>query len=220
MTEPCRLRANSGLSHHLRAVAPYGGFVAYKLRDQSPGLHHISIRGNNKRLVFRDEDDRAWFLAQLDRIALDEGWAIYAYALMSNHFHLVMRVSDRGLGDGMCRLNTAYATWFNRQNDRINHLFGKRYWSERLTTDRRLKAALRYVIQNPRRAGMPGPLESHTWTSYAATIGLALSRVRLAKDELLAHFASDPARAIELFRALCEGDDPDDPADPKRRQPP
>lgn len=194
--------------------------MTYKLRDQSPGLHHISIRGNNKRLVFRDENDRAHFLAQLDRIALREGWAIYAYALMSNHFHLVMRISERGLGDGMCQLNTAYATWFNQQNERINHLFGKRYWSERLTTDRRLKAAVRYVINNPRRAGIPGPLESHTWTSYAATIGLALSRVRLAKDELLAMFAADVERAIELFRALCEGDDPDDAEDPETWQPP
>jgi REP element-mobilizing transposase RayT len=190
---------------------PYGGHVTYKLRDQSPGLHHISMRGNNKRLVFRDENDRAHFLGLLDDTALKEGWAIYAYALMTNHFHLVMRIGDRGLGDGMCRLNTAYATWFNQQNERINHLFGKRYWSERLTDERRVKAALRYVIRNPRRAGVPGPLESHTWTSYAATIGLALSRVRLAKDELLALFASNAARAIELFRALCEDDDdPDD----------
>jgi REP element-mobilizing transposase RayT len=194
--------------------------VTYKLRDQTPGLHHVSIRGNNKRDIFRDEKDRAYFLDLLDRIALDEAWAIYAYALMTNHFHLVMRIGDHGLGDGMCRLNTAYATWFNLQNDRINHLFGKRYWSERLTSDRRFRAVLRYVIQNPRRAGKPGPLESHTWTSYAATIGLALSRVRLAKDELLAHFASDPKRAIELFRALCEGDDSADADDPDRWQPP
>jgi REP element-mobilizing transposase RayT len=194
--------------------------VTYKLRDQTPGLHHVSIRGNNKRLIFRDDNDRAEFLEILDRVALDEGWALYAYALMTNHFHLVMRIGEHGLGDGMCRLNTAYATWFNVHNERINHLFGKRYWSERLTSDRRLRAALRYVIQNPRRAGIPGPLESHTWTSYAATIGLALSPVRLARDELLAHFASDPARAIELFRALCESDNPDDLEDPDRWQPP
>ncbi len=202
-------------------VSLYGRSMGYKLRDQSPGLHHVSIRGNNKRLVFRDENDRAYFLDQLDRIALDEGWAVYAYALMTNHFHLVLRISDQGLGDGMCRLNTAYATWFNVQNERINHLFGRRYWSERLTDERHVKAVLRYVLRNPRRAGMDGPLESHTWTSYAATIGLALSRVRLAKDELLGLFAASPKRAIELFRALCESDDdPGDDERPDRWQPP
>jgi REP element-mobilizing transposase RayT len=140
----------------------------------------------------------------VDRIASKYGWTVLAFCLMDNHYHLVISVGERGLSDGMCELNTAYALWFNQQHGRINHRFGRRFWNRRLRTEASFFNAVRYVIQNPRRAGVPGPLESHPWTSYAATIGLAFAEIRLARDELLAFFGKSPAYAIERFRAVCD----------------
>lgn len=173
------------------------------LRDESPGYHHVVARGNNKRAIYTEDRDREFFCLHFDRIARKYGWTVLAYCLMDNHYHLVIGVGDRGLSDGMCELNTGYAVWFNTNHGRINHLFGKRYWNRRLRTHASVLNAVRYVVQNPRRAGGSKPLEAYAWTSYAATIGLAHAAVNLARDELLPLFGSTPERAIDWFRTFC-----------------
>ncbi len=178
--------------------------MSCKARDERPGFHHVVARGNNKRRIFVTNIDRQHFLEILARIANRHGWNIYAYCLMRNHYHLVMSIDERGLSDGMCELNSAYALAFNTRHGRINHLFGKRYWNEYLADDRRLLNTVRYVLQNPRRAGRTGALEGYAWSSYAATIGLALSFAQLASGELLSMFGSTRDRAVARFVEFCD----------------
>jgi len=187
-----------------RRQPAYRRSVTYKPRDERLGYHHVCTRGNNKQTTFLTDENRLFFLQTLNRVAERHRWEILAYCLMRNHYHLVLRIREGGLARGMCELNTAYALGFNRSESRINHLFGKRYWNAYLHGEDRLRNALRYVVQNPRRAGAEGPLEAHVWTSYRATIGLALSVSRFARDELLALFAPEPVAAIARFRAFCE----------------
>jgi REP element-mobilizing transposase RayT len=191
--------------------------VSYKPRDERPGFHHVVTRGNNKRRIFHNDTDRQTFMQLLALIANRHGWTIYAYCLMRNHYHLVLRIDERGLSSGMCELNTAYAVAFNTAHGRINHLFGKRFWNEYLADDRRLLNTVRYVVQNPRRAGRAGSLESYAWSSYAATIGAALSFAQLATGEVLELFHHLPDRAITRFVEFCREDGP---AGRVRRQPP
>jgi len=191
--------------------------MSYTPRCQEPGFHHVVCRGNNQRAIYLDDADRRFFLDTLQRIAAKRGWTIFAYCLMRNHYHLVIEVADEGLSAGMCELNTAYATNFNAHHGRINHLFGKRYWSDYLATNERLMNAIRYVLQNPRRAGQPGPLEAHVWTSYAATIGLALAFGRLATGGVLSLFGSIPGSARASFQTFCESPVP---SSHERWQPP
>ncbi|HEX6763646.1 MAG TPA: transposase [Gaiellaceae bacterium] len=191
--------------------------MAYKPRDERPGFHHVVTRGNNKRRIFLNNADRRDFLAILVQVARRHGWTLYAYCLMRNHYHLVVEIDDRGLSRGMCELNTAYALAFNARHRRINHLFGKRFWNEYLADDRRLLNTVRYVVQNPRRAGRQGSLESYAWSSYAATIGTALSFAQLATGEVLALFGSRRERAVRRFVEFC--DETVFPG-PVRRQPP
>jgi len=181
--------------------------MAYKPRDERAGYHHVVTRGNNKRVIYLNDRDRWFFCLTVIRIAEKYGWTVIAYALMSNHYHLIIRVGNQRLSKGMCELNTAYALHFNAEHGRINHLFGKRYWNRYIRTERSLRNAVRYVVQNPRRAGIPGALEEHVWTSYAATIGLAFSRITLARDELLRTFGSTPERARTEFADYCEQPD-------------
>jgi putative transposase len=180
--------------------------VAYKPRDERPGFHHVVTRGNNKQRIFLDNADREFFMRLLALVANRQGWTIYAYCLMSNHYHLVLQIDERGLADGMRDLNTAYAVAFNTAHGRINHLFGKRYWNEYLPDDRRLLNTVRYVVRNPRRAGRQGPLESYAWSSYAATIGAALSFAQLAVGEVLELFHHRPDRAVARFVEFCRED--------------
>jgi len=182
---------------------PTGGIVAYTPRDESPGYHHVVTRGNNKRVIYEDTRDRKFFCLTVDRIAEKYGWTIIAYCLMRNHYHLIIRVGEKGLSDGMCELNTAYAIHFNVWHGRINHLFGKRFWNRRLRSEGAFFNAVRYVIRNPVLDGGKRPLESYRWTSYAATIGLAFADMRLARDELLEFYGRTPNEAIEEFRASC-----------------
>ena len=182
---------------------PTVGLVSYKPRDESPGYHHVVTRGNNKRVIYLDTRDRLFFCATVDRIAEKYGWTIIAYCLMRNHYHLIIRVGDKGLSKGMCELNTAYAIHFNVWHERVNHLFGKRFWNRRLRSEGSLFNAVRYVVRNPVMDGGKRPLESYTWTSYAATIGLAFSHMKLARDELLELYGRTPDIAVAEFCASC-----------------
>jgi REP element-mobilizing transposase RayT len=197
--------------------------MGYPLRDETPGYHHVGTRGNNKQRIYLTDRDRELFLVLLDRVATKHEWHIVAYALMRNHYHLVLEIDSAGLARGMCELNTAYAVSFNAEHGRENHLFGRRYWSELATSDDHLRNVVRYVLQNPRRAGAPGPLESHRWTSYRATVGLDFGLKRFARDDLLSLFGSEPLDAVLAFRAFCEeAPAPDDGFPPRhgRWQPP
>jgi len=177
--------------------------MAYVHRDERAGYHHVVTRGNNKRRIYEDDVDRWYFCETVERVAKKYGWTILAYCLMGNHYHLVLRVGERGLAAGMCELNTACAVNYNGRHGRVNHLFGKRYWNRYLRTDATVVNALRYVVQNPRRAGGRLPLEAYVWASYAATIGIALARIRIDRDQVLQFFGTRLERAVEEYRAYC-----------------
>jgi len=177
--------------------------VSYVPRDESPGYHHVVTRGNNKRTIYDGDRDRWFFCLHVNRVALKHGWTIVAYCLMDNHYHLVIRVGEKGLHRGMCELNTGYAVHYNAWHGRINHLFGKRYWNRRLRSEGALFNAVRYVVRNHVAAGGSQRLEAYRWSSYAATIGLAFADLKLAREELLEHFGRTPEEAVENFRDFC-----------------
>jgi putative transposase len=173
-----------------------------------PGYYHLTARGNNKRTIFVDDRDRLLFISLLNRAATRYGWTILAFCLMNNHYHLVMHIDERGMSKGMCELNGTYALLFNANHGRINHLFGRRYWSDELRTDRRVRRACRYVVRNPVKAGEVTSPDAYVWSSYQAAVGIALGRVRVAVDELLAFFGQDRGAATATFRKYCETPDP------------
>jgi putative transposase len=177
--------------------------VSTPLRDESPGYHHVVTRGNNKRTIYVDDRDREFFCLTVTRIAKKYGWTVLAYCLMDNHYHLLISVGEKGLSNGMCELNSGYARTFNALHGRVNHLFGKRFWNRRIKTDASLWNVVRYIVQNPRRAGSHGPLEGFRWTSYATTIGLAVADIRLARNDVLRFFGRDKRDAIDMFRVFC-----------------
>src|SRR5216117_1310095 len=190
--------------------------MSYKRRDEAPGIHHITCRGNNKRSIFEDDRDRRNFVLQVTRVARRYGWKIHAYCLMRNHYHLVIELDERGMSRGFCELNTGYACSYNKRHGRVNHLFGKRYWSSRLKDDASFLNACRYVVRNPVRAGLVGDPAAWRWSSYRATIGLMLADLPVTSDELLRAFGARRAQAVVRFREFVSGRSPTR----QRRQPP
>jgi putative transposase len=179
--------------------------MAYKHRDESPGIHHVTCRGNNKRSIFEDDHDRIRFLVMLARVALSYGWKIHAYCLMPNHYHLVIEIGERGMSKGFCELNTGYARSYNKRYRRVNHLFGRRYWSGRLKDQVSFINTCRYVVRNPVRAGLVDTPEAWPWSSYRVTIGYAPAKLSLATNELLAAFGTRRSVAVTRLREFMSG---------------
>jgi REP element-mobilizing transposase RayT len=162
--------------------------------QESGAYYHVATRGNNKQVIF-DDELRALFLATVQMVARSLDWRVLAFALMRNHYHLVLKIGSRGLSDGMCVLNTRFARASNNRYDRINHCFGQRFWSAHLDTEHYLLNSVRYCHWNPPRAQLCADPSGSTWTSFRASVGLDPPHAALAIDELLLLFDNDNARA-------------------------
>jgi putative transposase len=147
--------------------------MARQNRIQFAGAHyHIGDRGNARATVFGSDEDRHQFLATLADVVERYGWRCSSYCLMTNHYHLTVTTPEPNLGAGMGRLNQLYAQWFNRRHDRVGHLFQERYWCDVLKTEAHLFAAVRYIADNPVRAGLCGKAEDWRWSSARAAAGI------------------------------------------------
>ena len=168
-----------------------------------PGaFFHVHTRGNNRRGVLADDILRMTFMRMFVRIAVKYRWVVYAWCLMTTHYHIVLRIPEAGLSEGMRDLNGGYARWSNYYFGREDHAFGKRFSSELIETDEHLREACRYVVLNPVRAGICSSPEEWPWSSYRATAGTEHPPSFLAVGELLRMFHRDPAKARIAYRAF------------------
>lgn len=146
-----------------------------KPRIDQPGLlYHVIARGIERRLIFSDDADRDFFLARLGRLARETGIQIYAFALIPNHFHLLVRRDGDRLSSFMQRLLTAYAIHYNRKSRRSGHLFQNRYKTVICQDDIYFIELVRYICLNPLRAGLVADLNglsSYGYSSYAYILG-------------------------------------------------
>ena len=124
-----------------------------KARIDAPGaLHHVIARGIERRKIFRDDEDRHDFIERLGRIVDQTGTACLAWALIPNHFHLLLRTGEFPVAHAMRRLLTGHAIYFNRRHRRHGHLFQNRYKSILCQEDTYLLELVRYIHLNPLRA--------------------------------------------------------------------
>ena len=142
-----------------------------------PGaLHHIMVRGINKSTIFGDDEDKARFLDRLgEKVAVDKG-AIYAWALMKNHVHLLFKSGEKGVSSVMRKLLTWYAQYYNHRHHRRGHLFENRYKSILCDEDSYLLLLVRYIHLNPLRVDVVKTiqeLDTYPWSGHRALIGKA-----------------------------------------------
>jgi putative transposase len=137
-------------------------------------LQHVIARGIERRKIFKDDHDRENFLTRLALILDETQTQCYAWALIPNHFHLLLRTGLTPLSKVMRRLMTGYAATFNKRHKRSGHLFQNRYKSVVCEEDLYLLELIRYIYLNPLRAGLVKDLkelDKYPWTGHGAILG-------------------------------------------------
>ena len=130
---------------------------------------HVFARGNDKRLIYRDDLDRRMYIAML-RGTVRQRWRLLSYCLMENHVHLLVETPEANLGDGMQRMHSLYALEFNKRHRRSGHLFQGRYGAVRIKTDEQLWAVAAYIATNPVSAGLCAMPADWRWSSHSAVL--------------------------------------------------
>jgi len=179
--------------------------MARPLRIEYPGaLYHITSRGNEKKIVFKDDHDRENFLGTLQHVNKRYHWICHAYCLMDNHYHLLIETPDGNLSLGMRQLNGVYTQLFNRRHKRTGHLFQGRYKAILIQKDSYLLEVCRYVVLNPVRARMVEKLEDWKWSSYRATGGRGKTHPCLTKSWVLRQFSGRKEDAERQYRQFVK----------------
>jgi len=149
--------------------------VPRQARLDVPGtLHHVIIRGIEQRQIVDDEKDRKNFVNRMGSLALETNTVIYAWALMTNHAHILLRSGPLGLSKYMKRFLTGYAVFYNRRHRRHGHLFQNRFKSIVVEEDSYFQELVRYIHLNPLRAqtiDSIAKLDRYRWCGHSAIVG-------------------------------------------------
>lgn len=179
--------------------------MARRRRDTKPGVFHVFTHAVwAADALYRDDADRMRFLRELAGATAKTAWRCLAYCLMGTHYHLLLDVDADVLPRGMHSLNFRYAMGFNGRHDMKGHVHGTRYNAFRVEGDEDLLSRYKYVVRNPVEAGLCKSPEDWPWSSYAATIGLAIPQP-FVRDELILGCLDGPRElAIGRLRRYVE----------------
>ena len=181
--------------------------MARKARIDAPGaLHHIIIRGIERNSIFKDSRDYENFLTRLENILTETATVCYAWALIPNHIHLLLRTGITSITTVMRRLLTGYAQQFNRRHGRHGYLFQNRYKSFLCETDPYLLELIRYIHLNPVRAGIVKDmdvLDGYPKTGHAVIMGKTPIQWQ-DTDYVLGLFGHKTSSARKAYRGFVE----------------
>ena len=176
-------------------------------RLDAPGvLHHIIIRGMERKTIFRDNEDREDFLSRLGRLLPSTKTSCFAWALIPNHAHFLFRTGSVPISTLMSRLLTGYAGYFNRRHKRSGQLFQNRYKSILCQEETYFSELVRYIHLNPLRAGLvknPAELNQYAFCGHGVLMG---NKRRDWQDSgyVLRCFGEQDANARRQYGAFVE----------------
>ena len=166
------------------------------------------VRGINKADIFDDDQDRTLFIERLGDTVAEGQCTVYAWALMSNHVHILFKSGKQGISSIMRKLLTWYAQYYNRRHKRTGHLFENRYKSILCDEDNYLLALVRYIHLNPLRAGIvktSEELNRYPWSGHRTIIGKA-SYPWMDAEHVLTQFGNTRRKALHAYRVfMLEG---------------
>lgn len=141
-----------------------------RIKSES-GIYHIMLRGINQQQIFEDTEDYEKFLDILKDCKEICEFKLYAYCLMGNHIHLLIKEGAESLEQMFKRICGRFVYWYNIKYRRVGHLFQDRFKSEPVNTDLYLFTLLRYIHQNPTKAKICKHIADYAYSSYSAYLG-------------------------------------------------
>ena len=164
-----------------------------KLREFSTtNIYHVILKGNDKSDTFYEDQDRYVFLDRIKETKNKFKYKIYAYCLMSNHVHIIIKVKDDFLSKSIQSLEIRYTSYFNKKYNRSGHLFQNRFFSKRIENLNYFLTVCKYIHRNPEKANMERT-ENYKWSSYKEYIG----REKIIDKKVLLHYFNNN---IEEFK--------------------
>ena len=157
------------------------------------GIYHVVSRGVGQQIIFETDADKRRYLTTLQSLMDGSSGSLLAWCLMENHVHLLVSQPLDDLSSTMRRLNSGYALYFNLVHGRSGHLFQGRFRSEPVDTDEYLMTVVRYIHQNPWKAGMVTDCR-YEWSSFGL---YASGRTPPGADVVMDAFGS-----LDTFLAL------------------
>lgn len=181
--------------------------MGYPPRVCFPGaIYHVTVRGDNREPVFVDDADHQRYLHALRRYKKHFRFTLHAFALMTNHVHLLLEpAADTTVSRIMQCLAISYTRYFNQRWTRVGHVFQGRFHSRLVQEDGYLVVASRYIHMNPVRAGIVSRPEDYAWSSYPAYVDATNNLLQLTDPEtVLGMMSPDPLRQRVEYRAFVE----------------
>ena len=176
-------------------------------------VYHVTIRGNERKSIFRDDDDRHRFALKLGESVKSYDVRLYLYCLMTNHAHFVLETPRANLSRFMQRLQTAYTLYFNRKHNRSGHLMQGRFGASVVDEDEYILKLSRYVHLNPvfikKVKALPvrervGILRAYRWSSYRSYIGKSKPLAFIDYAPILEMMGSDRRKRHSTYRRFVE----------------
>lgn len=174
-----------------------------KPRIAYPGaLYHVICRGNNRQEIFLDDCDKTKYLETLKECRELFKLKLFAYALMSNHVHLLIQTPEANISKAMKCLNWTYCIYFNGRHCSAGHLFENRFKAKLVQKERYLLSLIKYIQLNPAKAGLCSDIDSYAWTSHASMLKRDSSLIEVS--EVLNFFNNaDSINAYKEFMTVA-----------------
>jgi len=164
------------------------------------------LRGINRQTIFEDDEDRIKFLETLEKYKEISKFELYGYCLMDNHIHMLVKETEESISDVIKRVSSSYVHWYNMKYERVGHLFQERFKSENVETTLSFLRVLRYIHQNPLKAGLVKSIFDWKWTSMHEYVGTK-KIVDIEKGFLFFHQDRDLSHHLFITFMMEDNDD-------------
>lgn len=170
------------------------------------GTYHIMIRGINRAVIFDDKNDKNKFLEIMLDTKKETNFELYAYCLMDNHAHFLIKENEISISFIMKKICAKYAAWYNYQHHQVGHLFQDRFKSECVETNSYFFMVLKYILNNPVKGKVVENPGDYKWSSYHEYINKSsLTDTRFFLDML----HNDKIKAMDLFVKELNKEEPE-----------
>ena len=160
-------------------------------------IYHIMLRGINRQNIFEEDEDRQRFIETIGYYKAISKYELYGFCLMNNHIHLLVKETEESISKAIKRMCSSYVYWYNQKYDRCGHLFQERFKSEAIETDEYFLTVLRYIHQNPVKAGIIKDIRKYLWSSYREYVETPIhTDIYFA----LGIFSTDKLKSKKLFQ--------------------